>query len=461
MELGQSPLANLTIVKDRRLAKGYADDIHGRAKALRDVLRNGIRALGVPDEAPPSSETDQAWLTRDWRAYSILILRFIRGLSRAEVQYRIGLAEGGRYYQEQRNAIAMLVTLLRDWEGYPEGESSPIAIEYPSGAVRLSDTFYIPRKADTDLLHEIRRPGRTITITGPRQVGKTSLLVRGVQEGIQAYKARVVYIDMQAVSQENLITSDRFLREFADWIVDDLDIDGDEVEKAWRSRLSAPRKLTKLIERHVLSVTGTPIIFALDEIDRLLLTPFHTDFFGLLRSWHNLRSRNAQWDRLSLIMAISTEPYLLINDLQQSPFNVGLMLYLDDFDENQVRELNQRYGSPVADTELPKLVHLLAGHPYLTRVALYTMVKDQVTLSELVQIATTERGPFISHLRYQRQLIAADQALGDAIKQVLDRGQCSNELARYRLLKAGLIRQMGAAVACRCELYRLYFANQP
>jgi hypothetical protein len=459
VELGQNPLAGLSIVAERGRSRQYGDDLQGRAKALRDILREAIQALGVPGQSPPEKEGDPAWLAREWRAYNILNLRYLRGLPRVAVQQQIGLAEGGQFYQEQRDALALLVTLLQDWEGYPEGESSLAALAYPSGAVKLSDTFYIVRKADADLQQEMSRPGQTITITGPRQVGKTSLLVRGVQAGVQAYGARVVYLDIQAAAQESLTSGDRFLRDLADWIVDELGLDGRAVEDGWQSSLGAARKLTRLLERVVLA-DGPPVILALDEVDRLLLTPFHADFFGLLRSWHNLRSRDERWQQLTLLMAISTEPYLLINDLRQSPFNVGLMLYLDDFNDSQVADLNRRYGSRLAAAELPQLLRLLNGHPYLTRVALYTMARDRLRLPDLLAAATAEHGPFISHLRYQGQLVSADPSLRQAMKQVLTRGQCPDDLARHRLLKAGLIKRDGSAVACRCDLYRLYFSEQ-
>lgn len=454
--LGQSPLAALMIVEKQRRAKGHSSDVGGRAQALRDVLRRAIQTLGVPGETPPASEDDPAWLAREWRAYAILTLRFLRGLSRAEIQSRIGLAEGGQYYKEQQKAISLLAALLQDWEGYPESESDAIAIEYPSGAVSLADAFYIERKADIDLRREISQPGRTITIAGPRQVGKTSLLIRGVQAAGRAYKAHVVYVDMQAVSQASLQSSAHFLQELARWIVDELELDGAEVEKAWQSRLGPARKLTKLIERYVLPAVNEPLLLALDEVDRLLPTPFHAEIFGLLRSWHNLRSRHPSWENFGLLMAISTEPYLLINDLQQSPFNVGLTLYLEDFDEDQVIELNKRYGAPLSLDGVKELVNLLDGHPYLTRVALYTLVRNGLTIADLVAVAAREQGPFISHLRYLRRLLDSEPALRQAVDHILATGQSPDDRLRYSLLKAGVIKQDGAAVRCRCELYRRY-----
>jgi hypothetical protein len=463
LALGENPLAVLTIVEKLRQTQGYPPDANGRAQALRDVLRRGIQALAVPEAAAPASDDDPAWLAREWRAYTILTLRFLRDLSRTEIQLRIGLAEGGQYYKEQQKAINLLAILLQEWEGYPQSEGDVIAIEFPSGAVGLSDTFYMERQADIDLRHELSRPGRsqpgrTITITGPRQVGKTSLLIRGIQTAVRADNAHVVYVDLQAVSQDSFQSSNQFLREFAGWIVDELDLDATAVAQAWQSQLGPARKLTKLMERYVLPAVDGPIILALDEVDRLLPAPFHTEIFGLLRSWHNLRSRSVQWEKVSLLLAIATEPYLLINDLQQSPFNVGLILYLEDFNEEQVAELNRRYGSPLSPDGITSLMTLLDGHPYLTRVALYTLVRNGLTMVELAAQAPGEQWPFTAHLRYLQRLLASEPALRRAVNDILATGQCPDDGLRYRLLKAGIIKQNGTAVRCRCQLYRRYLA---
>ncbi len=158
-------------------------------------------------------------------------------------------------------------------------------------------------------------------------------------------------------------------------------------------------------------------------------------------------------------MAISTEPYLLINDLQQSPFNVGFMLYLNDFDIEQLGMLNERYGCFLDEEELPLLLEYLGGQPYLTRVALYTLAKEKISYSQLSEIALAEDSPFTAHLRYQKQMLLSDTALKEGLKQVLTTNQCQDDMVRYRLLKAGLIKQNGHDIICRCALYHQYFAQ--
>jgi hypothetical protein len=49
---------------------------------------------------------------------------------------------------------------------------------------------------------------------------------------------------------------------------------------------------------------------------------------------------NERWTRLNLIIANSTEPHLRIQDINQSPFNLGFPIKLDDFNEAQVSELS-------------------------------------------------------------------------------------------------------------------------
>ncbi|MCA9944173.1 MAG: AAA-like domain-containing protein [Anaerolineales bacterium] len=458
-ELSQSPLANLQIVEKERESKAYADNVNGRATAVRDVLRRAIQSLGAAGQKPPEADTDGQWVAREWRHYAILTLRFLRGLSRTEIQHRIGMAEGGQYYTEQRQAIELLALILQDWEGIPSEESSPLRLEFPSGAVRLGDPFYIKRQADEELSHQVQQPGQTITITGPRQVGKTSLLFRGAHKAAQALNAQVAYIDLQAVSQSALTDSDTFLRLLADWLADEAGVAPDIVETSWQSVLGASRKLTKLLERTVLPAVGCPLLLALDEVDRLLATSFHTEFFGLLRSWHNLRAWNASWQQFSLLMAISTEPYLLIDDLQQSPFNVGLMLYLSDFTLDQVSTLNERYGRPLQQVDVNELHALLNGHPYLTRLALYTLAQRNIGFATFHQTAAEAQSPFISHLRYLHQLILNDPALQPAMKEILTKQTCHDDGLRHRLQKAGLVQQKGTAVSPRCELYGRYFAR--
>ena len=118
--------------------------------------------------------------------------------------------------------------------------------------------------------------------------------------------AKVVSLDLQRVDSDRLATPDLFLRDLAELIVRKLRLDISEVENFWQGSLGSQDKLTYLMEDYVLPETDSAIVLTLDEVDRLLQTPFHTDFFALLRSWHNSRALDEQWDNFNMVLVIST-----------------------------------------------------------------------------------------------------------------------------------------------------------
>ncbi len=333
------------------------------------------------------------------------------------------------------------------------------ALDAPGGVVRPRDKLYIERHADALLRREALKAGSTTTIRASRQTGKSSLLVRGINHA-RENGARIVNLDLQRLDADRLASPDLFLRDLAELLVRKLRLDPTQVEHFWQGSLGPQDKLTYLMEDYILPESDTPIVLALDEVDRLLQTSFHNDFFALLRAWHNSRALDEQWDRLNIVMVISTEPYLLIDDVNQSPFNVGLRIYLEDFDPAQVRDLNQRHGSPVSEADFVPLFELLGGQPYLTRKALYTIMTERMPWPQLNQVAVQEHGPFGDHLRRQQWLLRNEPALRQALKEIIEQNRCANEAAISRLLHAGLIKGSGDHYACRCDLYRRYFKDK-
>lgn len=459
--LNQHQLTTLRMVAQRLQDDTLATDPNRRAKALRQVFKAAIDELGVEgeDQPPMSDARDQRWTNRRWRHYNLLTLS-LSDLTPLEVAERMSMALSGHFYREQARAYEALAEVLRNQEGTPIDDASTAALSYPSGAVKLNDPYYIERDVDVKLVEALKRPGDTITIRGPRQVGKTSLLARGIYQSRRQFAARVAYFDLQEMDQSVLASLDAFLRSLAVTIFDELDLDLELIDPVWHSPLHAPRKLTKLLEKYVLLGEEPPLLLAMDEIDQLQFTGFGQEFFALVRSWHNRRATHSIWSRLTTIMAVSTEPYLLIDDLNQSPFNVGQTLNLEDFTQAQVADLNRRYGSPVGEKDLPRMIDLLGGHPYLTRVALYSMVGNNLTWDDLERKSASDDGPFSQHLQRLYRLITRDDRLGAAFREIVRTGQPFDEAAAFRLMKAGMVKNLSATdYDCRNQLYRHYFAR--
>jgi hypothetical protein len=202
------------------------------------------------------------------------------------------------------------------------------------------------------------------------------------------------------------------------------------------------------------------ILLAMDEVERMFASPFRSDFFSMLRSWHNNRARGGDWTRLNLALVTSTEPYQFIADLNQSPFNVGQVVELGDFTLEQMLELNRRHHNPLTDSQTRELFDLLGGHPYLTRRALYLVAGRRDTFTELIENACEDNGPFGDHLRNYLFRMGDQDKLKAGLSQVLKSQRCSDEHVFFQLRGAGLVRRVGNDVVPRNPLYADYFRKR-
>src|SRR5436853_431652 len=66
----------------------------------------------------------------------------------------------------------------------------------PTGVLPLHSAVYVERPVDKEMQAAIRRQDSVIRIRGARQVGKTSLLARGIEQA-RAPGTRVVVTDFQ------------------------------------------------------------------------------------------------------------------------------------------------------------------------------------------------------------------------------------------------------------------------
>jgi hypothetical protein len=290
-------------------------------------------------------------------------------------------------------------------------------------------------------------------------MGKSSLLIRTVDAATRAGK-KVAFIDFQAVDRKILGEAALFFREFCRLVTTELELD-DQTESYWSAPLGNAQLCTRYMGRYVLKVLSQPLALAMDEVDALFDTEFRTDFFGMLRSWHNSRAVQSAWRQLDLVLVTSTEPYQLINDLNQSPFNVGEVLELRDFNMEQVADLNQRHGSPLQPSEVRLLMDLLGGHPYLVRRALYLLASGMSTIDQLFTHAGGDSGPFGDHLRRHLLRLTAREELVLGFREVIDKHTCDDVRIFFRLHGAGLVRRgEGRTVLPRCTLYEDYFKER-
>lgn len=331
-------------------------------------------------------------------------------------------------------------------------------LEPVGGAVPLDSRFYIVRSTDEKFRAAIGRQDSIVLVKGARQVGKTSLLARGLQQARES-GAKVVLTDFQNLSADDLNSVEKLLLSFADSFADQLDLDLSP-KQVWKAERSPGINFEQFLRREVLAKVEAPVVWGLDEVDRLFTCAFGSEVFGLFRSWHNKRALDPMgpWRRLTLAIAYATEAHLFITDLNQSPFNVGTRLQLEDFSFEQVEELNQRYGSPLREkAEVARFFRLVSGHPYLVRRGLYELVNEDCALSALEAQADHGEGPFGDHLRRIVISLTQDPALCEVVRGLLQGRPCSTPESFYRLRSAGLVLGDSARDArLRCQLYATY-----
>ena len=330
----------------------------------------------------------------------------------------------------------------------------------PEGTMPHNSPFYIERECDREAVQAIcQGDGVTVTIKGPRQMGKSSLLNRVMLEGC-GRGMRSAFIDFQMIENAAIENPDLFYRQFCTTLAWELELE-DRTEEAWKNQLGQVNKTTNYVQRYILKeLPDEPVLLAMDEVERMFASPFRSDFFSMLRSWHNRRAQGGDWTRLNLALVTSTEPYEFIDDMNQSPFNVGMVIELSDFSPEQVAELNRRHVEPLKNADLEKLSRLLGGHPYLTRKALYLLASKRVPFDGLLATACEDDGPFGDHLRNHLFRMSDYPELKSGLMEAIKHQRIADERVFFRLRGAGLVRRVGNEELPRNPLYAEYFGKR-
>ncbi|MBU7582282.1 MAG: AAA-like domain-containing protein [Nostoc sp. TH1S01] len=339
--------------------------------------------------------------------------------------------------------------------------TSAVVLENPEGQVPLGSAFYIERSpVESDCYTEILNAGALIRIKAPRQMGKSSLMSRVLDYGSkQGYET--AYLNFQSADAEFLDSLDMFLQWFCASITDSLGFP-DKLDDFWRGVLGSKNKCSNYFQRYLLKEIDSPIALGLDEVDEIFKHPtIATDFFGLLRAWHERAKNDPIWQKLRLVIVHSKEVYIPLN-INQSPFNVGLPVELPELNQAQVNDLVQRHGLHWTNSQVEELIGLVGGNPYLVRVALYQMARGRMTWQELEQTAPTESGAYSDHLRRHLLNLQEDEQLLTAFKQVLmaDVAVDVGTTAAFKLRSMGLVKFQGNKVMPLCNLYRKYFGDR-
>ncbi|MEO0984753.1 MAG: AAA-like domain-containing protein [Cyanobacteria bacterium J06639_14] len=333
--------------------------------------------------------------------------------------------------------------------------------ELPSGQVDLASLYYIERPAtEANCYETVLNPGALIRIKAPRQMGKTSLMSRILRHGEQ-HQYLTVPLSFQLADAAIFADLDKFLRWFCASVGRRLRLPN-RLNDYWDEIFGSKDNCTAYFEEYLLPGISEPLVLGLDEVDMVFGHPnIAADFMGLLRAWHEAAKTNNLWKKLRLVVVHSTEVYIPMN-INQSPFNVGLPIELREFASAQVLDLAKRHGLAWDEKAVAKLMAMVGGHPYLVRVALYQIARQETTLDELLTVAPTEAGPYGDHLRRHLWNLEQRSEMAEATKRVMTatRPVRLEPVQAFQLNSMGIVHLQGNEVVPRCDLYRRYFGDR-
>lgn len=329
-----------------------------------------------------------------------------RGLSSLS---RFGSADDAWYrpvlYVRTDPANSHCQLFTRRTESAPIGSDSvtgKVVLEFPYGTMLPNSRYYIQRKADFECLSTLKAGPSTICLLGPRQAGKSSLIVRVVKELRDTTYIPTAYIDLQQFLTEQLKDSGVFCREFCRTLSKALSLE-DNVADFWAKPVdrsaSDISRCRWYITDYVLPNMDGRWVLALDGLERLLGSSFSENFFRMFRVFHDERAMHPLLGNLSFLLSVSTDPRYLINDKQGSPFNVAQSIRVEHFTREQILQLTALYGLILSPEQVDRLFTSLGGHPFLTRLALHKIAEGSLEFETLLTIASDTAGPFGDHLR--------------------------------------------------------------
>ncbi len=255
--------------------------------------------------------------------------------------------------------------------------SSREGFYFIKGTMNPGDPSYVERRADRELLEGLLR-GEFCYVLTSRQMGKSSLLVRTAQR-LRSEGVAAEVLDLTAIGSN--VTPEQWYAGMIFQLAMRLRLES-ELLLFWREQqlLGPLRRWVEAIRRVILPNLPGRLVILVDEIDSVRSLPFPADeFFAGIRECYNLRSEDAELNRLTFGLFGVTTPAELIQDPRTTPFNIGRRIELADFAESEARNLIHGLGRApeLGERLLRRVLYWSGGQPFLTQRLCQVIAQDE------------------------------------------------------------------------------------
>ncbi len=454
--------------------KGYTPVLNKNENKDISEIKNSNSFIVILSERALMSETITEEVQTAKEQGNINIIPVSVKLSESEV-YNFDISEylrGQRYIEWEDNKCFDLI--LKEVENQSIKNEEPQIAEPkyninipmpnaplipPGGTVGTTAEYYIKRKGEDSFISQILIAGALIRIKGPRQFGKTSLLSRVIQFARKNNHA-VIPINFQLTDKNITKSLELLLKQICVMASRKLHLPV-KMREFWDKHLDLKTNCTIYFEEYLIPQVGKPVLLAIDEADRIFENQdVSGDFFSMLRGWHENRHDTPPWEQFKLAVAHSTEAYLAIQDLNQSPFNVGLERALKEFNKEEVSLFAEKMRIKLSSSEIDGLMNIVGGHPYLVHLSLYNIATKTFNINDIIKTATSEDGLFYDHLFRHFLNISSDAEFITAMKEIVNKGTCQDNIISHKLRAAGLIKMNSGKVEPAIKLYSDYFRQK-
>ena len=315
------------------------------------------------------------------------------------------------------------------------------------GPVPIDDESYVERKVIEQVCGELLNR-RWVLFLGPRQIGKTTALIR-VKINIEDAGIPCVYVDLQ--QQPPFDSYINFINWFVGKVAEQLgkNIEQDQALEDLQAGLN-----------NVLDQSAGRVVILVDEASNIPRDNWRNSFFGQLRGMSSARAFLEETDasrRLTFLFAGTFRPETLI-DAANSPFNVCEKIEIGDLTRDEVSELTTRTLGEREDIESieAEIYGAVGGQPYLVQRILGRAL-DSDSCIDGISLAISElRLGQTDHIANLFSRYLADSKLARLVSQLAKLGELDNSPAdpNYAFLCAGgIAKRDGTKIVFRNSVY--------